>query len=158
MKISYECGPCFLRQAREALDLSTDDEDLKMEIIREIFEYLSECFKKGTNSNSTGSTMHAIIKERTGCSDPYFREKIEGNELALKYLPDVKRILDEDDSLENYVKIAIIGNILDFGAFTLDDDIESVIKDSLKKDLTVKDIVEFEDSLKTNKKVLYRFR
>ena len=26
MKISYECGPCFLRQAKEALDLSTDDE------------------------------------------------------------------------------------------------------------------------------------
>ena len=30
MKISYECGPCFLRQAREAMDLSTDDEMLKM--------------------------------------------------------------------------------------------------------------------------------
>ena len=63
--------------------------------------------------------------------------------------------MDEDDSLENYVKIAIIGNILDFGAFTLDDDIEGVIKSSLKKDLAVKDIEEFENSLKTHDKVLY---
>ena len=63
--------------------------------------------------------------------------------------------MDEDDSLENYVKIAIIGNILDFGAFTLDDDIESVIKNSLKKDLAVKDIEEFENALKTHDKVLY---
>ena len=155
MKISYECGPCFLRQAREALDLSTDDEALKMEIMGDIFEYLSQNFKSGTNSNSTGSTMHALIKQKTGCNDPYFNEKIEGNKLALKYLPDVKKILDEDDSLENYVKIAIIGNILDFGAFTLDDDIESVIKNSLKKDLVIKDIEEFENSLKTNDKVLY---
>ena len=42
MKISYECGPCFLRQAREALDLSTDDEALKMEVIGDIFKYLSD--------------------------------------------------------------------------------------------------------------------
>ncbi|WP_407391360.1 damage-control phosphatase ARMT1 family protein [Methanobrevibacter sp.] len=155
MKISYECGPCFLRQAREAMDLSTDDEQLKMEIMEDIFKYLSTRFKEDTNSNKTGSMMHKLIKEKTGCYDPYFKEKIEGNEIALKYLPDVKRILDKDDSLENYVKIAIIGNILDFGAFTLDDDIESVIKDSLEKDLVIKDIEEFENSLKSNDKVLY---
>ena len=154
MKISYECGPCFLRQAREALDLSTDDEKLKMEIIGDIFEYLSDNFKCGVNSNSTGSTIHKLIKQKTGCKDPYFREKIESNFLALKYLDDVKKILD-DDCLENYVKIAIIGNILDFGAFTLDDDIESVIKKSLKKDLAIKDIDEFENSLKKHDKVLY---
>lgn len=155
MKISYECGPCFLRQAREAMDLSTDDEMLKMEIMEEIFQFLSKNFKEDTNSNSTGSAMHNIIKRKTGCTDPYHQEKIEGNEIALKYLPEVKRILEDDGSLENYVKIAIIGNILDFGAFTLDDDIESVIKESLGKDLVVKDIVEFENSLKTHDKVLY---
>jgi uncharacterized protein with ATP-grasp and redox domains len=155
LKISYECGPCFLRQAREAMDLSTDDEELKMEIMEEIFKFLSDNFKLDTNSNSTGSLMHNLIKQKTGCMDPYRNEKIEGNEIALKYLPDVKKILEEDDSLENHVKIAIIGNILDFGAFTLDDDIEGVIKDALKKDLTVKDIEEFENSLRTNDKVLY---
>ncbi len=155
MKISYECGPCFLRQAREAMDLSTDDELLKMELMEDIFKFLNDNFKLGANSNSTGSQMHNMIKQKTGCSDPYHKEKIEGNEIALKYLPDVKRILEEDDSLENYVKIAIIGNILDFGAFTLDDDIEKVIKESLKKDLTIKDIEEFENSLKSNDKVLY---
>jgi len=155
LKISYECGPCFLRQAREAMDLSTDDETLKMELMEDIFKFLSNNFKLDTNSNSTGSAMHKMIIEKTGCRDPYHKEKIEGNEIALKYLPEVKKILENDDSLENYVKIAIIGNILDFGAFTLDDDIESVIKNSLKKDLTIKDIEEFEDSLKSNDKVLY---
>lgn len=155
MKISYECGPCFLRQAKEAMDLSTDDEKLKMELMEDIFKFLSNNFKLDTNSNGTGSAMHKMIIEKTGCRDPYRKEKIEGNEIALKYLPEVKRILEDDDSLENHVKIAIIGNILDFGAFTLDDDIESVIKDSLKKDLTVKDIEEFENSLKNNDKVLY---
>ena len=155
MKISYECGPCFLRQAKEAMDLSTDDENLKMELMEEIFKFLSDNFKLHTNSNSTGSAMHNMIKRKTGCTDPYYKEKIEGNEIALRYLPEVKRILEKDPSLENYVKIAIVGNILDFGAFTLDDDIESTIKQSLKKELTVKDIEEFENSLKTHDKLLY---
>ncbi|MBQ1781645.1 MAG: DUF89 family protein [Methanobrevibacter sp.] len=155
MKISYECGPCFLRQAKEALDLSTDDEALKMEIMGDIFKFLSRNFESGTNSNSTGSAMHKMIIERTGCRDPYYNEKIQGNEIALRYLPEVEKILRDDDSLENYVKISIIGNILDFGAFTLDDDIESVIRQSLKKDLVIKDVEEFENALKTNDKVLY---
>lgn len=155
MKISYECGPCFLRQAREAMDLSTDDEMLKMEMMEDIFKFLSHNFKLGANSNKMGSEMHNLIKQKTGCIDPYRKEKIEGNEIALKYLPDVKEILKNDDSLESYVKIAIIGNILDFGAFTLDDDIEGVIKNSLKKSLAVKDIEEFENSLKKHDKVLY---
>lgn len=155
MKISYECGPCFLRQAREAMDLSTDDEILKMEIMEELFKFLSANFKLGANSNGTGSKMHQLVREKTGCRDPYHTEKIKGNEIALKLLPEVKRILKEDESLENYVKIAITGNILDFGAFTLEDDIEAVIKEALKKDLAVKDIDEFEDSLKIHGKVLY---
>ena len=155
MKISYECGPCFLRQAREAMDLSTDDVNLKREITEEVLKFLSENFKDNTNSNSTGSEIHKIVKRKTGCDDPYRKEKILANEIALKYLPEVEKILEDDDSLENYVKIAIIGNILDFGSFTLDEDIENLIKNSLKKDLAVKDIEEFEKSLKGHDRVLY---
>ena len=155
MKISYECGPCFLRQAREAMDLSTDDDKLKMEIMEDIFKFLSKTFKKGTNSNKTGSYIHSLIKQKTNCHDPYVNEKKLANEIALKYLPIAQKILDENDCLENRVKIAIVGNILDFGAFTLDDDIESFIKDSLSKDLAVKDIENFENSLNNHDKVLY---
>ncbi len=155
MKISYECGACFLRQAREAMDLATDDDDLKIEIHGEIFKFLAKTFKKGTNSNKTGSYIHNLIKEKTNCHDPYINEKRLGNEIALKYLPLAQNILDENDSLENRVKIAIVGNILDFGAFELSEDIEKLIKDSLDKDLAVKDIESFENALKKYDNVLY---
>lgn len=155
MKISYECGACFLRQAREAMDLATDDDDLKIEINGEIFKFLAKTFKKGTNSNKTGSYIHNLIKEKTNCHDPYINEKRLGNEIALKYLPLAQDILDENDTLENRVKIAIVGNILDFGAFELSEDIEKLIKDSLDKDLAVKDIESFENALKKYDKVLY---
>ena len=41
MKINYECGACFLRQAKEAMDLASDDEDLKIELMNDIFTFLS---------------------------------------------------------------------------------------------------------------------
>ena len=155
MKISYECGPCFLRQAREAIDLATDNEDLKMELMNDIFKFLATTFKKGTNSNKTGSHIHNLIKAKTGCEDPYINQKKLGNEIALKFLPLAKNILKENDSLENRVKIAIVGNILDFGAFELSDDIEQLLADSLDNDLVIKDIAPFEESLEKQDKVLY---
>ncbi|MBE6503452.1 MAG: DUF89 family protein [Methanobrevibacter sp.] len=155
MKISYECGACFLRQVKEAMDLSTDDDSLKFEIMADILKFVSESFNENACSNKTGSVMHNMVKQKTGCNDPYYRQKIEGNKIALDLLPLVKEILKDDDSLENHVKIAIIGNIFDFGAFTLEDDFESIIKDFLDKDLTIKNIEEFENSLKTENKLLY---
>ena len=155
MKISYECGACFLRQAKEAMDLSTDDENLKMELTSDIFKFLSTRFNKNTNSNKTGSYIHELIKLKTECDDPYINEKKLANEIALKYLPLAQNILKENDTLENRVKIAIVGNILDFGAFRLNDNMEIIIKEAFDKDLTVKDIVEFENSLEKHDEVLY---
>ena len=155
MKINYECGACFLRQAKEAMDLASDDEDLKIELMNDIFTFLSSNFYKTTNSNKTGSTIHNMIQEKTGCEDPYINEKIAGNKIALKYLPAVKEVLKKNNSLENYVKIAIIGNILDFGAFTIDTDVGSLISSALERNLAVKDIDEFENALKKYGKVLY---
>lgn len=155
MKISHECGPCFLRQAGEALDLACNDSALKIEIFNEIFKFLSNNFSTNTNSNKTGSIIHNLIKQKTGCMDPYKKEKILSNEIALKYLPVVEKVISQDDRLETYVKIAIIGNILDFGAFTISTDVEQLIEQSLKKELKIKDIEEFENSLKKHDKVLY---
>ena len=155
MKISHECGPCFLRQAGEALDLACDDSELKIEIFNDIFRFLSDNFSTDTNSNKTGSIIHNMIKEKTGCRDPYKQEKVLSNEIALKYLPNVEKVISQNDQLETYVKIAIIGNILDFGAFTIQTDVEEIIEQSLKKELKIKDIEEFEEALNKHDKVLY---
>ena len=137
------------------MDLATDDDDLKIELMGDIFQFLTTTFKKGTNSNKTGSYIHNLIKAKTNCEDPYINEKKMGNEIALKYLPLAQDILKENDSLENRVKIAIVGNILDFGAFELTDDIEQLISEALAKNLAVKDIELFEESLEKHDKVLY---
>ena len=69
------------------------------ELMNDIFTFLSSNFYKTTNSNKTGSTIHNMIQEKTGCEDPYINEKIAGNKTALKYLPAVKEVLKKNNSL-----------------------------------------------------------
>lgn len=107
------------------------------------------------SSNATGTRIHQYIKKETGCYDPYLNQKKEGNEIALSLMPKVREILSEDNSLETYVKIAIVGNILDFGTFHLDTDFESMIFEGLEKELKINKIDEFEEALRKYDSVLY---
>ncbi|MBP2047034.1 damage-control phosphatase ARMT1 family protein [Methanobacterium aggregans] len=155
MKVHYECAPCFLRQAREALDLATDDEDLKMKVTEKILTMLSENFHEGAVSNVLGTDMHRTIKHETGNRDPYSRERVICNEIALKFLPEVERIVKENDGLESYLKAAIAGNVIDFGALGLNSDMESLITETMRKDFAVDDSGELEEALKNSSTVLY---
>jgi uncharacterized protein with ATP-grasp and redox domains len=155
MKVYYECAPCFLRQAKEALDLATNNQSLKMEIMEELVGVVYNDFHKGAVSNVVGTRIHRIIKDRTGNEDPYLLEKRKGNEIALKFLPKIKKILNEGDGLEIYIKAAITGNLIDFGALGVNFDVEKAICKNMEKEITLNQIDELENGLKSAKNVLY---
>lgn len=155
MKVYYECGACFLRQAREAMDLATNDDELKIDIMKDIFTHLSENYTQDASSNKLGSAMHRMIKEMTNCTDPYSKEKIIGNKIALEFLSMIEKLLKEDDTLENYIKIAIVGNILDFGALGLDFDPKEFIFANLDKDLAINHIDQFKEAISNHSDVLF---
>lgn len=155
MKVYYECAPCFLRQAKEALDLATDDENLKIEVMEELVGILYDEFKPDAISNVIGTKIHRTIKERTCNDDPYNVEKKKGNEIALRYLPKIKEVIEEKNDLETYVKAAIVGNIIDFGALGVGYDIEKGIIENMNEKIALNHIPELEKELKSAKNVLY---
>ncbi len=155
MKVYYECAACFLRQTREALDLATDDEYMKMDITEKVLKLVSETYRRGAVSNVIGTEVHRTIKNETGNQDPYSREREMSNDIALDFLPQVEKILGDKNDLENCVKIAIAGNIIDFGALGLDMDMESLIIKTMEKDPTINNSNELENELKISKTVLY---
>ncbi|WP_424353882.1 damage-control phosphatase ARMT1 family protein [Methanobacterium sp. MBAC-LM] len=155
MKVYYECAPCFLRQAKEALDLATDNQSLKMKIMEELVGVVYNDFHKGAVSNVVGTRIHRIIKDRTGNEDPYLLEKRKGNEIALKFLPRIKKILNGRNGLEIYIKAAITGNLIDFGALGVNFDVEKAICKNMEKEITLNQIDELENELKSAKNVLY---
>jgi uncharacterized protein with ATP-grasp and redox domains len=155
MKVHYECASCFLRQTREALDLATDDESLKMDITEKVVKLVSETYRRGAVSNFIGTEVHRTIKNETGNNDPYIKEREISNDIALDFLPQVEKILGQKNKLENYVKVAIAGNVIDFGALGLEMDMEALIIKTMKKYPTIDNTKEFENELKLSKTVLY---
>lgn len=155
MKVHYECAACFLRQTREALDLATDNETLKMEVTEKVVKIVSENFHKGAVSNVIGTEVHRTIKEETRNQDPYIMEREISNDIALNFLPQVEKILGEGSNLNNYIRVAIAGNVIDFGALGLDMDMESLIVQTMKKNPTIDSTEELEEELRRSKTVLY---
>lgn len=155
MKVYYQCAPCFLRQAREALDMATTDDELKLEIMEELTQIVGGSFRKGAVSNKIGTRVHRTIKKRTGNEDPYLIQKEKCNQIAHQFLPSIEKLLEEDNSLKNYLKAAITGNIIDFGALGLDRDIEALITETMQKDLAVDHSDLLEEELHKAEKVLY---
>lgn len=155
MKVHYECAACFLRQAREALDMATSDESLKMEVMEEITQSLGESFHLGAVSNQIGTGIHRTIKRKTGNPDPYEIQREKCNQIALKFLQSVKEILEEENTLKSYLKAAIAGNVIDFGALGLEMDIEKLLLDTMQKDLAIDHSQELEKELEKAQNVLY---
>ncbi|MGZ7095287.1 MAG: damage-control phosphatase ARMT1 family protein [Methanobacterium sp.] len=155
MKAYYECAPCFLRQAKEALNLATDEEAVKMEVMEELVKIVCSDFNSQAVSNEIGTKIHRTIKDRTGNEDPYILEKRKGNEIALKFLPRIRKIIEVNHELETYAKAAIVGNLIDFGALGVDYDVETGIISNMGSDIALNHVSELEKELKNAKSVLY---
>ena len=134
MKIALECIPCFVRQAFEAGGLVTSDNELRERILREVLSYLSEKSFDGT-APSIGRDIHGIVKTLTGDNDPYYKAKQDSNTLALQLIPSLKGSIQNSlDPFETALRLAIAGNIIDYGqGDTID---EETIKKSLSQCLT----------------------
>jgi damage-control phosphatase, subfamily I len=155
MKVHYECAACFLRQTREALNLASDDDELKMDVTEKVVKIISENFHRGGVSNVIGTNIHRTIKDETGNNDPYIMEREISNDLAMQYLPNVEKILEKDRNLKNYLKVAIAGNVLDFGALGLDTDMESLIVKTMRKEPAIDNSKELEEELIKSETVLF---
>jgi uncharacterized protein with ATP-grasp and redox domains len=126
-----------------------------MKIMEELVGVVYNDFHKGAVSNVVGTRIHRIIKDRTGNEDPYLLEKRKGNEIALKFLPRINKILNGRNGLEIYIKAAITGNLIDFGALGVNFDVEKAICKNMEKEITLNQIDELENELKSAKNVLY---
>ncbi len=155
VKVKYECASCMLRQSREAIENSVEDYDKRMDITLEVLDFMGKNFKKNTNSNKLGTDLHHMIMKLTDNDDPYKLYREEGNNLAKKLIPTVKKVIDENPSLESYVKIAVCGNIIDFGALKQDTDMEKLIKQKITDELVINDVDKLDKDLKKANRILY---
>jgi len=154
MKVHLDCIPCFLRQALEAVKMSTNNDAIREKALREVVTYLSQV-KWTTNIPRMGTEVHRIVKKVTGNSDPYKQLKNKYNKLAAQLYPKLEfMVKNSSDPLFTALKIAIAGNAIDFGP-KAEINLEKEVKNALTNELAINHIESFRHELKPETDLLY---
>ena len=154
LKIHLDCIPCFQRQALQAARFSTSDKTLHKSVLMDIMGVILDL----PWDISTG-TLAQIIQQRiqllTRNPDPYSEVKRKYNQLALNLVSNLRGIiLESENPLYTSLKVAIAGNIIDFGA-PASFDIAKTVTDVLSKPISIDHYSEFVSKLNEAKNILY---
>ena len=154
MKLNLDCIPCFQRQALQAVRFISDDEELHQKVLREVTKKLLE-----SDWNSTppelAHEVHKIVKAIANVKDPYEGVKKESNDLVLRMYPVVKEKVEKsNDPLRTAVRLAIAGNIIDFGPLQ-EFNLEEAIRKVLKKKFAIDDYEKLKEKLKDAETLLF---
>lgn len=153
MKSHLDCFPCFLRQSLIALRFGTNDEWLQQSILKSTLEDIRRADISKPPAYTT-TFIHRRIRQMLG-KDPFRSIKSEYNTNALNLYPSLKISVEKsDDPLWMSTRLAIAGNVIDFGIFT-SVDIEGTISNALNNQLAVDDYPEFQDALSSTEEILY---
>ncbi|MFO7557275.1 MAG: ARMT1-like domain-containing protein [Desulfobacterales bacterium] len=156
MKTSYDCIPCFIRQTLEAVRFASSDQNVHELVLRKVLKAVSSMDLK-KSPPVMGQYIHRIIRKYAGSSDPYQKVKKKFNSYALELYPVLKGIVETSaNRFETAVRLAIAGNIIDFGvnAEVNQEVISKNIDLSLSEQL-FGDLESFHDAVNSAGKILY---
>ena len=154
MRTYLDCLPCFMNQALRAARIATDDEIKIKTILDEVGMMLRNIPLDSTPPES-GRLIYHKVKEITGNLDPYKKLKKQSTQKALSLYPYLKNRLEKSkDRLLTAIRIAIAGNIIDFGA-NWNFDIENETYNILEMNFAVCDFNGFKNKLDKASKILY---
>lgn len=154
MRASLECYPCFFIQTLRTARIVTSDEKTILQILHEVSTTLPQ-IPFNVTPPEIGREVYRIISRRTGVEDPYKEVKDRCIREALSLYPELKRSVESsEDRLMTAIRLAIAGNVIDFGtdsSFDLTEELETI----LSQDFAVDNSQEFREALKQARNVLY---
>ncbi len=156
MKTAHDCIPCLIRQTLNAVRLATPDEKVHISVLREALQAVS-VMDLNLCPPLMGQHIHRLIREQTGSPDPYKSIKDMCNRYALALFPELEAMIRASaDPFEAAVRLAIAGNIIDFGANIEVD--QAVIRDTIAASLSEPlngDVPALADAVRSAGKILY---
>ena len=115
MKTSLDCIPCFVNQTLTMARLFCNDEETQLKVMCGVLEDLSRLDTE-QSPPAMAQVVHRRIRKQLRDPDPYLALKQESNRVALELLPQLKgKVRNSLDPFASAVRLAIVGNLIDFG-------------------------------------------
>jgi uncharacterized protein with ATP-grasp and redox domains len=161
MKVEAECASCILARATAETYEATTNPALRFRAMKEIIKLLNREFRPTTVPADIGTKRDRLIKQLTGNSDPYKRNKKMSNEKAMKLLPYARKIVEASYTQQERFKkaclCAIVGNIMEFDIPGHKFSFKTLTKSfrEAAKDLVIDDVDRVYELAKKARSILY---
>jgi uncharacterized protein with ATP-grasp and redox domains len=154
MKTYLDCIPCFFKQGLRAARISGLNDKEQKKILDGIAKVIPN-IPLEASPPEIAMDIYKVIKEVSGVEDPFKEVKNRYIDFALNLYPHLKNLAaNSKDPLLSSIRIAIAGNIIDFGVGD-DFNIEETLKETMSDDFALLDYEEFKNSLLKAETVLY---
>lgn len=154
MHLSLDCIPCIVNSLLRLLQNGLVPDDKKQEAMRQLLGFLART-DYTQSPPAIGREMHRMMRTILENPDPYREIKKQSNEKMLALYEEFKqRVKDSPDPLNTAMRLAIAGNVIDFGPqnqLDLSDTIDKV----MHVHLAIDDSQTLAIELKTAESVLY---
>ena len=157
MKTYFDCIPCFIRQVLDSVRLTTDDQDIHIQVLRRALRLAAD-MDLTQSPPAMAQQIHRFIRELTANPDPYIEIKNRFNKIALEMYPDLIDLVDKSHNpLETAVRLAMAGNIIDFGVNSEleEQHLKDAITESLNMDLDTNALEDFQTATDQAETILY---
>jgi len=132
MHMYLDCIPCMISQGIFAARETGCDKERQKAVVDALAGKIPD-FSLETTPPELAVDVYRIIREVTGSDDPFAAVKRASNEAALSIYPDlIERLEHSENPLLTAVQIAVLGNIIDYGADTnidLKEEIRKILED-----------------------------
>ncbi len=153
--MNYECLICQVKALEKRVEKYEIPEEKRDRIVSELFKKIASIdLEKSYSPEITRDILH-VLSQSSKISDPYLPEKIQGNQEMLDRYDEFKKMTHQSDNpFDTALRLAIAGNIIDFGP-THHFDVKGTIEKVLHSDFAIDHSVRLLEAIKKAKNILY---
>ena len=150
----HECYFCHIRTIEKLIDKFKPDEKVAANFIFSVHKLIESNWELSNPQLAT--EIHRMARIHLSNTNLYAEEKLEANDILLKEYPYWKTIVNESENpFFTAAKLSVIGNIIDYGAQSVNDDISNQIEFFFHKNLKVDMTSELKNEIRKAETILY---
>ena len=150
----YRCYFCFARAFERIIEKENLSPEEKRNFASDLFGMFNT-EKREFSVPAFSRDLHHFLRQYIKNSDPYKDIKRQSNDLALGMYPALKKmVLESENSFETALRLAIAGNIIDYGVSD-HFDLQAALHKVLNFDFAIDHSTELKKAVTKAKTVLY---
>jgi uncharacterized protein with ATP-grasp and redox domains len=149
-----ECYFCHIKTIEKLINKFEPDANTAENFIASVHKLFAANWE--LNNPRLATEVQRIAKQHLDNGNLYAEEKLQANNMLLENYSDWQALVNQnEDPFSIAVKLAVIGNIIDYGAHSVGDDLVEQINSFLRKELKINLTEKLHNEINKAERILY---